>query len=146
MTFTTFTFLIFLVFVFSLYWFLKGRAQQNILLVTASYCFYSWWDYRFCALMLIASLVDFSVGLGLSRTQKSISRKALLLTSILCNFGMLGFFKYFDFFAQNFAAMLNVVGFKADLDETKMGPHVKETRKAAEAISRRIQEQLLDQR
>lgn len=114
MTFTTFTFLIFLVFVFSLYWLLKGRTQQNILLVISSYCFYAWWDYRFCALMLIASLVDFSVGLGLSRTQKSISRKALLLTSILCNLGMLGFFKYFDFFAQNFAAMLNVVGFKAD--------------------------------
>ena len=110
MTFTTLTFLIFLILVFTVYWSIRNRRYQNMLLIAASYFFYGWWDWRFCSLMLISSLVDFFVGLGLERTDRPRRRKALVAVSILCNLGMLGFFKYFNFFAENFALLANVVG------------------------------------
>src|ERR1041384_7291415 len=102
MTFTSLTFLIFLPVVFSLYWCLKNRFQQNILLLCASYFFYGWWDYRFCLLMLFTSLLDYAVGLLIYKTTIPQRRRLLLVFNIICNVGVLGFFKYFNFFADNF--------------------------------------------
>ena len=79
MTFTTFTFLVFLATVFSVYWLLKGRTTRNILLLAASYGFYAWWDYRFCILMLISTLVDFSAGIGIDKARKPAIRKLTYL-------------------------------------------------------------------
>lgn len=114
MTFTTFTFLVFLATVFSVYWLLKGRTARNILLVAASYGFYAWWDYRFCILMLISTLVDFGAGIGIDKARKPVTRKLLLLASVLCNLGMLGFFKYFNFFSHNFVQLADSLGFNVD--------------------------------
>ncbi len=114
MTFTTFTFLVFLATVFSVYWLLKGRTARNILLVAASYGFYAWWDYRFCILMLISTLVDFGAGIGIDKARRPALRKLLLLASVLCNLGMLGFFKYFNFFSHNFVQLADSLGFNVD--------------------------------
>jgi len=114
MSFTTLTFLIFLVTVFALYWSLRDRRTQNVVLLTASYIFYGWWDWRFCLLMIAASLVDFFVGLGLNKVEEPRWRKVLLTCGLSANLGMLGVFKYFNFFAENFQALVTKLGWHVD--------------------------------
>ncbi len=114
MTFTSLTFLIFLAIVFAVYWLLKEARQQNIALILASYLFYGWWDWRFCFLMFFSSLVDYIIGILLGGTEKKRIRIQLLLISLVCNLGLLGFFKYFNFFSDSFVKMAALVGLKAD--------------------------------
>ena len=114
MTFTTLTFAVFLVLVFGVYWSTPGRRGQNALLLAASYAFYAWWDYRFCALMLVSSLIDYSIGRGLARSDRDTTRRWLVALSIAANLGMLGFFKYYNFFAENLAALLDAAGVRVD--------------------------------
>jgi len=114
MSFTTLTFLIFLVTVFALYWGVGTRRAQNLLLVIAGYIFYGWWDWRFCLLMFAASFLDFFVGLGLNKVDDPRGRKLLLICGLTGNLGMLGFFKYFNFFAENFQALATTLGWHVD--------------------------------
>ncbi len=114
MTFTTLTFFIFLVIVFTLYWSLRNRRAQNALLVIASYIFYGWWDWRYCLLMVAASFLDFFVGLGLNKTEVVWKRKLLLTCGLTGNLSMLGFFKYFNFFAENFQLAAAKLGWHVD--------------------------------
>ena len=103
MLFNSFDFAVFLPLVFLLYWFVfnKNLKGQNLLIVAASYLFYGWWDYRFLALILFSTLVDFSVGKALKKAEAK-QRKTLLWVSIVINLGFLGFFKYFNFFIDSF--------------------------------------------
>jgi len=112
MLFNSIDFAIFLPIVFVLYWFVtnKNLKIQNALLLIASYIFYGWWDWRFLSLIIISSLVDYYVGIGLSKTDKKSNRKLLLLTSILVNLGFLGFFKYYNFFLGNFVDAFSFLG------------------------------------
>ncbi len=93
MTFTTLTFLLFLPLIFALHWMLPTRRAQNALLLGASYLFYGWWDWRFCALMLASCLVDYTIGLLLMKTEQPVRRKMLLGVSLATNLGLLGVFK-----------------------------------------------------
>ena len=104
MLFNSIEFLIFLPIVFLLYWFVinKNLRAQNFLLVVASYIFYGWWDWRFLPMMLFTTLVDYFVGLALVKTDVPRKRKLLLWVSIILNLGLLGFFKYFNFFVDSF--------------------------------------------
>lgn len=120
MLFTTLTFTLFLALVFSLYWAVRERTAQNILLLVASYGFYASWDYRFCALILTSSLIDYAVGLGLDKAERPRLRRALLGISLACNLGLLGFFKYFNFFVENLQTFLNSVGWQASLPTLKI--------------------------
>ncbi|MEQ8241310.1 MAG: MBOAT family protein, partial [Cyclobacteriaceae bacterium] len=112
MFFNSVDFAIFLPVVFMLYWFvLKGNIQhQNLLIVVASYVFYGWWDWRFLSLIIFSTIVDYSVGLFLSKEEKNISRKYLLWTSVIINLGILGVFKYYNFFLDNFIAAFSFFG------------------------------------
>jgi D-alanyl-lipoteichoic acid acyltransferase DltB (MBOAT superfamily) len=90
-----------------LYFLLRHHLQaRNVLIVVASYLFYGWWDYRFLSLLAFSSLLDYGVGLGLQRLQDPNRRKLLLGFSMLINLSILGFFKYYDFFAQSLAALM----------------------------------------
>lgn len=111
MTFTSVVFLLFLPTILCLYWALGKPRFQNPLLVAASYFFYGWWDYRFCFLMLASSLVDYAIGLALGGTARERVRKFYLLLSIGCNLGLLGAFKYFNFFIDSFRHLGEVFGF-----------------------------------
>ena len=102
MTFTTFTFLVFLIMTFVGYWSMPTRRAQNALLLIAGYLFYGWWDLRFGVLLLASSCVDYFVGKRLALTEGKAARKRLLSISFVVNLGMLGFFKYFNFFADSF--------------------------------------------
>ena len=114
MSFSTLTFLVFLALVFGLYWGLRKRTAQNLLLVLASYFFYAWWDWRFCFLMLISATADYVIGLALERTDKVSVRRWLLGGSLFVNLGLLGFFKYFNFFAENLQVLASTLGFVLD--------------------------------
>ena len=71
MLFNSIDFALFLPIVFSLYWFVtyKNLTLQNLLMVAASYVFYSWWDWRFLSLILFSTIVDYFVGLGLAKEE-----------------------------------------------------------------------------
>ncbi len=109
MLFNTISYAIFLPVVLGLYWVLRHR-QQNVLLLIASYVFYGAWDYRFLALIWISTLIDYSVGLGLGRTDDDSRRKRMFLISVAANLGILGVFKYYGFFATSFTEFLGTFG------------------------------------
>ncbi|MGB1307991.1 MAG: MBOAT family O-acyltransferase [Oceanihabitans sp.] len=113
MFFNSLDFAVFLPTVFILYWFVFGKnlRLQNLLLVLASYVFYGWWDWRFLSLIVFSSVVDYTIGLQLFKTQTAKKRKILLWLSILVNLGFLGFFKYFNFFVDNFVAAFSLFGY-----------------------------------
>jgi len=112
MLFNSIDFAIFLPIVFLLYWFVsnKNLKLQNSLIVVASYVFYGWWDWRFLSLILFSTIIDYSVGRRLSTEENKRKRKILLLTSIFINLGFLGFFKYYNFFLDNFIAAFSLFG------------------------------------
>ncbi len=113
MLFNSLDFAFFLPIVFILYWFVTGNLKlQNFIIVASSYVFYSWWDWRFLSLILLSTMVDYAVGIGLSNQKDKRKRKMLLGTSILVNLGMLGFFKYYNFFLDNFIVAFSFFGAK----------------------------------
>ncbi len=111
MNFATVQYLIFIVVVFFAYWHLK-RRHQNIILLIASYFFYASWDWRFLSLIIISTLVDFACGRRIHNAESSGLRKGWLILSIAVNLGILGYFKYFNFFADNLLAMANSIGWQ----------------------------------
>lgn len=112
MLFNSLEFAIFLPIVFLLYWFAlqKNLKIQNFLLLVASYVFYGWWDWRFLSLIIFSSLVDYSIGIGLGKTDIRIRRRLLLTASIVVNIGLLGFFKYYNFFVESFSDAFTFFG------------------------------------
>lgn len=114
MLFNSLDFAVFLPLVFLLYWFVvrQNLRVQNAFLTGVSYFFYGWWDWRFLSLLLFSSLVDYTVGLALSREARAGRRKFYLLLTLLCNLGLLGFFKYYHFFIENFAEAFRFFGWK----------------------------------
>ena len=111
MLFTHIDFFIFLAVVLAAHR-MAGRSHraQKLLLLGASYYFYAYWDWRFLSLVIISTVVDFLVGRGLGQPGSQLRRKGLLLCSILVNLGILGFFKYFNFFIASAATLLRPVG------------------------------------
>ena len=112
MLFNSIDFAIFLPIIFILYWFVTNKKlkTQNLLIVISSYIFYGWWDWRFLSLILFSTIVDFLIGISLSKQEKQTKRKILLWTSILVNLGFLGFFKYYNFFLDNFTTAFSFFG------------------------------------
>ena len=112
MLFNSIDFAIFLPIVFVFYWFAVNRnlKLQNLLIVTASYIFYGWWDWRFLSLIFFSTIVDYIVGLRLLKQEGKIKRRLLLWTSIVVNLGFLGFFKYYNFFLDNFVTAFTFFG------------------------------------
>lgn len=112
MLFNSIDFAIFLPIVFTLYWFVtnKNLKLQNYLIVAASYLFYGWWDGRFLSLILFSTIVDYSISRKLRNQENQLKRKTLLWTSIIVNLGFLGFFKYYNFFLDNFITAFSFFG------------------------------------
>ncbi len=102
--------------VFLLYWQLKKTAQQNILLLLASLFFYAWWDWRFLGLITLSAVVDYFLALRIQFSTKN--KKLLLYLSLMVNLGLLGFFKYYNFFIAEFVHLFQSVGF--DLNQQSL--------------------------
>ena len=112
MLFNSLDFAFFLPLVFAIYWILDRfkLKMQNAFLLLASYVFYGWWDWRFLSLIIVSSFIDFYIGINLAKTDHYNKRRFLLFLSIIVNLGFLGFFKYFNFFAENFASAFTFFG------------------------------------
>src|SRR5438876_8820714 len=100
---------LFLIPVVAVYWRLSHRAQ-NIFLLLASYFFYGWWDWRFLALMIGSTTMDFLIARRITPSRTDANRKKWLIFSLVLNFGILGVFKYFDFFTGSFSSVLETLG------------------------------------
>ncbi len=113
MTFNSLHFVAFFLVVYGLYRVLPHNAQ-NWLLLVASYYFYAAWDWRFLGLLAGSTIVDFFCARYIHRQDAVPRRRAALVVSLSFNLGMLGVFKYFNFFADNLRALFAVVGWHMD--------------------------------
>ena len=116
MLFNSFEFLLFLPIVFLLYWFVfRRRRWQNLLIVVASYVFYGWWDWRFLLLIALTSLCSYVSGLLLEHYEGQRRRQqAVSAANIVLNLGILGVFKYYNFFVENLDALFGMMGYHLD--------------------------------
>jgi D-alanyl-lipoteichoic acid acyltransferase DltB (MBOAT superfamily) len=112
MFFNSLHFAIFLPIVFILYWFVghKSKINQNYILIVASYYFYSCWDWRFLFLLIFSTLLDFSCAIKIEQSNTPAARKLWLWLCLTVNVGFLGVFKYYNFFAESFTALLGSMG------------------------------------
>lgn len=117
MLFNSITYFFFVVIVFAIYWSVlkKNLNWQNSFLFVASYCFYGWWDVRFLVLIFISSIVDFYLGRAIYYQTAKIKKRHLIWLCMFINLGMLGFFKYFNFFIDSFSNLLIQVGFQPNI-------------------------------
>ncbi len=109
MDFTSYAYLYLLAIVCVAYWLLRRRVAQNVLLLAASYLFYGFIHPWFCLLLAGSTLGNYALGLAIGR--RPSRRKLLLTLGVAFNLGLLGTFKYFNFFAENVHALLGAVGF-----------------------------------
>jgi len=94
---------------------LRSVALQNAIILGASYVFYGWWDWRFLGLIIASTLVDYIAALRMERHAKGTSgRRRWLHLSVFANLSILGFFKYFGFFANELKAGLSAAGLSAE--------------------------------
>ncbi len=110
MLFNSFEFALFLSVVFIAYWFVIQRnlTLQNLFVVLASYTFYGWWDWRFLSLIALSTVIDYGVGLGIANSTNT-RKKLYFVVSIITNLGLLGVFKYYNFFINNFNEAVSIV-------------------------------------
>ncbi len=113
MVFNSISFLVFFALIFHLYWLVNKHGstrQRNLFLLLSSYIFYGWWDWRFLALIALSSVADYLIGLKIHRSSGPRQRHTYLLASIIINLGILGFFKYFNFFITSLTLLFQQAG------------------------------------
>jgi D-alanyl-lipoteichoic acid acyltransferase DltB (MBOAT superfamily) len=116
MLFNSLAFAYFFAVVFALYWACRRRLRaQNALLLAAGYAFYGCWDWRFLSLLVLSTAVDYACGLAVSRAEAPGKRALVLALSLAVNLGVLGFFKYCDFFAGSLQVLLDRLGVEASM-------------------------------
>ena len=113
MLFNSFIFFFFLAVVFGVYVLLRSGRSRALFLIIASYLFYGYWDWRFTGLLAVTTLTDYAVGLSLEKTESKRKRRRLLFLSCFVNLGILGLFKYFNFFLDSAQDLVEVLGFDA---------------------------------
>lgn len=117
MLFNSIDFALFFCTVFLIYWFpaAKSKKGQNWILLFASYYFYSCWDARFLLLLAFSTFLCYFIGLRIHRPALLRTKKIWLWTGIVVNLGFLGFFKYYNFFAQSMSGFLHTIGFATEV-------------------------------
>jgi len=98
----------------------KGMWLQNLLLLAASYSFYAYldwqgtpdgsWNGRFVYLIAASTALHYVCALLMDRSENARARKTLLLVSVAGSLVILGYFKYYNFFAENIAHVLGAAG------------------------------------
>jgi alginate O-acetyltransferase complex protein AlgI len=91
------------------YWTVPER-YKNVYLTFASWYFYSFWSVKFVGLILLSTVVDYFLALRIQTATSPATRRWLLIGSISLNLGLLGFFKYFNFFRDNMQELLHAIG------------------------------------
>jgi D-alanyl-lipoteichoic acid acyltransferase DltB (MBOAT superfamily) len=111
--FNSMTFAVFYVLVFALYWLLRARKPQNLLLLAASWIFYGAWSWKFLLLLIASSVIDYTCGLLIEGAASQRRKRLLLILSVGGNLLFLATFKYLGFFVTELAALLEQIGFAA---------------------------------
>ena len=121
MLFNSFEFLLFLPIVFFLYWFVfnKSLKIQNILILVASYFFYGWWSLPFLGLLVLSTILDYYLAFAIEKPPFK-SSKFWLYLSVVLNLGILGIFKYYNFFIEQFQFGFQQLGINANLPFLKI--------------------------
>lgn len=114
MLFNSFIFFIFLGFVLPVFYLLPSKKSKNVFLLLASYFFYGYWDWRFCLLLLGSTIVDFVMGKKMEEERDVVKRKRLLWLSLVINLGVLGVFKYYNFFVDSLLFVSEKIGWHLD--------------------------------
>ncbi|MDB9755495.1 MBOAT family protein [Winogradskyella sp.] len=115
MLFNSVEFIIFFIIVFFIYYKSYNNLKfQNVLLLLSSYLFYGWWDWKFLSLIIISSICDYLIGSAIDDSNDKKHRKRLLILSLSINLGILGFFKYYNFFSESFADLTTLFGFESN--------------------------------
>ena len=122
MFFNSLDFVFFLPIVFAVYWLVDkiSLKLQNLVIVIASYVFYGWWDWRFLSLIFFSTVVDYFIGIKLGNENHKLKRKVYLWMSISVNLGFLGFFKYYNFFLDNFVLAFSFFGNKISVSSLEV--------------------------
>ena len=111
MAFNSLSFGLFLpVFLLIYYAIYHRQNKRDIVLLVGSYIFYMFWYWQYAGLIAISTLVDYVIGIKLHKTSEQKHRKFLLAISLFVNLGILGIFKYYNFFASSSQAMLHSIG------------------------------------
>lgn len=114
MLFNSLTFLLFFAIVFGSFWLMPTWPSKKRLLLIASYVFYGAWSPPYVLLLVLSTAMDWHLAKWIDRTNDRIRRRYLLMLSVACNLGLLGYFKYGDFLLQNFTALLSSLGIAYD--------------------------------
>jgi alginate O-acetyltransferase complex protein AlgI len=115
MPFNSLIFLAFFIAIYGCYLLLqRHHILQNRFLLCGSYFFYGFWDWRFLGFLAGVTIVNYYAGQAISRSENPRTRNRWLVLALIVSLGALGFFKYFNFFADSTAALLRLIGFAAD--------------------------------
>lgn len=122
MLFNSIEFAVFLPIVLVLYWFIANRnlKAQNIMLLVASYTFYGWWDWRFLVLLVILSLANYLVGIRIEKNDTNRKGKIWFIAGLIINIGVLGVFKYYNFFIDSFIDAASLIGYDLPRSSTNI--------------------------
>ncbi len=119
MVFNSFPFAFFFIALFCLYWLLPHKPQ-NVLLLVAGYFFYACWEPRFLGLLVLSTVMDYACGIAVDKIEAPSRRKLFVILSMALNLGLLGYFKYFNFFADNLQAALSKAGISVSLTHLEL--------------------------
>ncbi len=114
MLFNSFIFFVFLALILPVFYVLPNKKSKNLFLLFVSYFFYGYWDWRFCLLLMLSTIIDYYVGLKIHASNDEKKQKRLLIFSVFTNLGILATFKYLNFFVDSFQHVLN--NFNKNLD------------------------------
>ncbi len=121
MLFNTFQFAYFFAILFPTYWMLRRHRQaQNLLLLLAGYYFYACWEPKFLALLILSTVMDYACGLAVDRIEAPRKRKLFVILSMALNLGMLGYFKYWNFFSESLKVALDRAGVHVPLSQIQV--------------------------
>jgi D-alanyl-lipoteichoic acid acyltransferase DltB (MBOAT superfamily) len=98
----------------------KNLKIQNLLLLTSSYFFYAFWDWRFLFLLALLSTANYLLGIGIEKNEINRKGKIFLIIGLIINLGVLGIFKYFNFFIDGFIHLISLTGYNLSRSTTKI--------------------------
>lgn len=121
MLFNSIEFLFFMPLVFILFWMLQHQLKwQNLFITVASLVFYGWWDYRFLGLIMITVVSNYVLALAINNQDQTFYRRLLLWIGLLLNFGILTYYKYFNFFIDAFTSLSTALGFQVNVSSLEV--------------------------
>lgn len=120
MNFTSLTFWIFFAVVLALYWLVREKRSQNIVLVLASYVFYGWVNPWLAVMLGVSTLADFFLAKGMRSQSVPQARRPFMISSLILNLGVLAFFKYYNFFSDDLVRIATALGLQSDFLLTRI--------------------------